>query len=112
MREMAVMKYYKAKKVVIVTEACILDDIIRALQKLGVRGYTIIGATGQGERGRRLGNGVTSLHKNVKIEVVINSEVAQNIVVEILDNFFVHYAGIIYLEDVEVVQAKKARLPE
>ncbi|MBS3900497.1 MAG: hypothetical protein KGZ54_00550 [Dethiobacter sp.] len=106
------MKFHKAKKVVIVTESYILDEMIQALQKLGVSAYTIMGATGKGERGLRLGNGVSSLYKNVKIEVVTSAEIAEKIVDKVMDDFFINYAGIIYLEDVEVVQAKKVQLPE
>ncbi len=106
------MKFYKAKKVVIVTESYISDDIIQALQKLGVSGYTMMGATGKGERGLRLGNGVSSLYKNVKIEVITSAEIAEKVVEKVIEQYFVHYAGIIYLEDVEVVQAKKVQLPE
>jgi len=106
------VKFYKAKKVVIVTESYISDDIIQALQKLGVSGYTMMGATGKGERGLRLGNGVSSLYKNVKIEVITSAEIAEKVVEKVIEHYFIHYAGIIYLEDVEVVQAKKVQLPE
>jgi len=106
------MKHYKAKKVVIVTESYISDEIILALQKLGVSGYTMMGATGKGERGLRLGNGVSSLYKNVKMEVITSADIAEKIIDKVMNDFFVNYAGIIYLEDVEVVQAKKVQLPE
>jgi len=106
------MKFYQAKKVVIITEAYILDNIIQAIKKHGVSGYTVTGATGKGERGLRLGNGVSSLYKNVKIEVITSAVIAEKVIAEVVDNFFVNYAGIIYLEDVEVVQAKKVQLPE
>ncbi|MBT9139005.1 MAG: Membrane-associated protein [Syntrophomonadaceae bacterium] len=106
------MKHYKAKKVVIITEAYILEDVIKTFKKVGVKGYTVMGATGEGERGLRLGNGVSSLFKNVKIEVITSAEIAEKLIEEVVDNFFVNYAGIIYLEDVEVVQAKKVQLPE
>jgi len=106
------MNFFKAKKVVIVTESYILDKLIQALGKLGVRGYTVTGATGKGERGLRLGNGVSSLYKNVKVDVITSADIAEKVVTEVVENFFVNYAGIIYLEDVEVVQAKKVQLPE
>lgn len=39
------------KKVVIVTEASILDDVIEMVMELGASGYTITGVAGKGSRG-------------------------------------------------------------
>lgn len=106
------MKFHKAKKVVIVTEASILDDVIETITKLGVDGYTVQSATGKGERGVRSGNHFSSLFKNVRIDVITTEEVAKKIAVEMVEKFFKNYAGIVYMLDVEIIRAKKFHVPE
>ena len=101
------MKFYKAKKVVIVTEASILDDVIETITKLGADSYTVQSATGKGEKGVRSGNDFSGLFKNVRIDVITTEEIAKKIAVEITERFFKNYAGIVYLLDVEVIRAKK-----
>ncbi|MCI2426770.1 hypothetical protein LM597_05120 [Candidatus Acetothermia bacterium] len=44
------MEFHKAKQVVIVTEASILDDVITTVTKLGAVGYTIQNATGKAQK--------------------------------------------------------------
>lgn len=109
------MRFHKAKKVVIVIEAHMLKDVIEIATKFGADGYTAQSITGKGERGLRSGNdlGVDSdLLKNVKIEIVIDEEAAQKIAFEVIERFSKHYAVITYLEDVEVIRAKKFHVPE
>ncbi len=106
------MEFHKAKKVVIVTEASILDDVIETITELGADGYTVQSATGKGERGVRSGNNFSDLFKNVRIETITNEGVAKKIAVEIMERFFKNYAGIVYILDVEVIRAKKFHVPE
>ncbi|ATZ60942.2 MAG: hypothetical protein BME93_02070 [Methanosarcinales archaeon Met12] len=106
------MKFHKAKKVVIVTEASILDDVIEMMTELGVDGYTVQSATGKGERGVRSGNSFSGLFKNVRIDTITSEEVAKKIAVEMMERFFKNYAGIVYMLDVEIIRAKKFHVPE
>ncbi len=107
------MEFHKAKEVVIVTEASILNAVIRMMTELGVDGYTVQNATGKGERGIRSGNHfISSVFKNVRINAITNEEVAKKIAVELLEGFFKNYAGIVYILDVEIIRAKKFHVPE
>jgi len=99
------MQFYKAKKLTIITEAVILDGVLETACKLGACGYTIGHASGKGERGVRTAIGpIESLLKNVKIEIIINEEIARKIAAEVAERFFKHYAGIVFIGEVEVIQ--------
>ncbi|MCI2424588.1 hypothetical protein LM599_00925 [Candidatus Acetothermia bacterium] len=106
---MNVVEFHKAKQVVIVTEASILDDVITTVTKLGAVGYTIQNATGKAHRwGARLGNYPGGLFDNVRIDVItISEELAKTIAVEIMKQFFKNHAGIVYLLDVEIIRKEK-----
>lgn len=95
--------YSKKKKVVIVTEAIILNDIIKLSESAGADGYTVTAVTGKGPRGvRRSQDSFISILKNIKIEIVTSEEVANKIIKEVVDKFYKYYAGIVYVEDVEM----------
>lgn len=97
------MEFCKMKMVVIITEASILDNIIKAITDLGVNGYTVSAVTGKGERGIRGGSGILdSLFKNVKIAIITDESTAKKIMIMVKDDFFENHAGITYAKDVEV----------
>ena len=100
---------HKAKKAVIITEKLILDDVIKIIEEAGARGYTVVAAAGKGDRGVRSGvDSGLDVFTNVKIEVVARrEEVARKIADKVSERFFDHYAGIIYLEDVEILRPEK-----
>lgn len=106
------MQVYKAKKVIIVTEATMLKIVIGLATELGSSSYTIGRASGKGQSGSRLGEDISGILTNVKIEIVTSEEIARKLVVELVSRYFQHYAGIVYLQDVEVVQPKKFNLAE
>lgn len=106
------MKLAAAKKVVIITEAVIEKQVVSLLSAQGVKGYTIYGnLAGKGVRGIRSGSGgmTTALDKNVCIEaIVVGEEQAQSIVDAVYSKFLdKKYAGIAYLEDIQVAHAEK-----
>lgn len=98
------MEFHTVKKVVIVTEASILDDVIKTINSLGVGGYSVSYVTGKGTKGIRHGTGILdTLFKNIKVDIIVDEETAKNIIMKIRDEFFQNYAGVAYMEDVEVV---------
>ena len=102
------MEYKKAKKLVIVTEASILDKVLEDITKLGAKGYTVQDATGKGERGIRSQVGILGeIFKNYRIEIVTNENIAKEISEHMLEKYFVNYAGIVYMEDIETLQSNK-----
>lgn len=110
------MEFSKAEKVVIITEASILDDVIKMAMELGALGYTVTGVTGKGTWGGvRRGIGALNLDdllKNVRIDIITNEEIANTIAITIVERFFKHYAGIVYVEDVKIIRTEKFRLDE
>lgn len=96
------------KKLVIVTEALIRDEVIEEITKLGCRGYTVQRATGKGESGMRSSD-IAEYFSNVRMEVIVDEEVAQKVASEVVKKFFGNYAGIVYMQDVEVIRARKFR---
>jgi len=100
------MEFFKAKRIVIITESLILDDVIKVMTGMGVTGYTVQVASGKGERGIRSGDEISGLFKNVRIEALTNQEAAKKIAVEVVERFFKDYAGVVFLDDVEVIQEK------
>lgn len=99
------MAYSRKKKVVIITEALILNDIIKLTEDAGADGYTITSVTGKGPRGvRRSQDSFISILKNIKIEIITDEKTANEILEEVTAKFYKYYAGIIYAEDVEVPQ--------
>jgi len=73
------MQIYKAKKLIIVTEASISEEVIKMMTAYGVDGYTVLSASGKGRRGLRHGISLCGqLLGNVRIEVVASEEVVKN----------------------------------
>ncbi len=103
------MDHHKAKKVVIITEKLITDEVAKLVEECGATGYTITGAGGKGSRGVRAARGgVTDAFLNVKFEIITASaDIANNISDKVAETFFENYSGITYLEDVEILRPQK-----
>ena len=101
---------FKATKIVIITEKVILDGVARIIEESGATGYTITAAGGKGSRGMRSTDrpAVVDAFANVKLEVITTDpDVAEKIVNAVTDTYFTNYAGITYLEPVEVLRPHK-----
>ncbi|MEM1093252.1 MAG: transcriptional regulator [Bacteroidota bacterium] len=92
------------KIVTIVTERILEDRLLRMLERLGARGYTLTQATGRGSRGVRASEWEGP---DTRIETLVSPEVGQAIVDEIAERYFEHYAIIVYMQDAEVVRGDK-----
>ncbi|NKI34754.1 hypothetical protein HFP89_06205 [Wenzhouxiangella sp. XN79A] len=104
------MDHHKASKVVIITEKIIVEKVAKLIENAGARGYTITPAGGKGSRGVRSTNraNVVDEFSNVKIEVITGSKDAANrIADDVAEQFFDHYSGITYLEEVEILRPDK-----
>lgn len=105
------MQLSAAKKVVIITEAVIEEQVIGLLNAQGAKGYTVYRElTGKGARGVRKGlGGLEKYGENVRIEVVVAEEKhAQSIMEAVYSKYLAEkYAGIIYLEEVRVIRPAK-----
>jgi len=101
---------HKAKKIVIIIEKLIVDQVKTFLEKNGASAYTIMTAGGKGSRGVRSEgrNSVTDSYVNVKIEIITtNEQIARDIATKVTETFFNNYSGITYIEDVEIIRPQK-----
>ena len=99
-----------ATKVVIVTEEVILKGVIKIIEDIGVRGYTVLSARGKGSHNVRSGGqpSVTAAFTNVKIEAIVSDRAkAEQIADTIASKYFANYAGIVYLSQIEVLRGEK-----
>ncbi len=92
------------KVVTVVAERVLRDRIVREMQELGARGFTIVDATGSGSRGVRASDWEGL---NVRIEAIVSDEVAERIVEHVAEQYFEHYAVIAFMHTVEVVRGTK-----
>lgn len=92
------------KLVTIVTERILEDRLLRKVEELGAKGYTLTQATGKGSRGVRASEWEGP---DTRIQSLVSEKVADDIVEYIAENFFEHYAVIVYVQDAEVVRGDK-----
>lgn len=98
------MKTIIMKRVTIVAEALLAERLKEDVLKLGASGYTCTEADGKGSRGVRASEWEG---KNIKLECVVQPDVAQRILEKLAKVYFEHFAVIAYCHDVEVVRGDK-----
>lgn len=98
------MNLIEAKLVTVVAERLLKSEIIEKLKSAGIKGYTISDVGGEGSRGIRASDWEG---RNVKIECIVSTELADEIIHMISDSYFEHYAVIVYAKTVEVVRGDK-----
>jgi nitrogen regulatory protein PII len=91
--------------ITIVTEAALERALVTELELLGVRGFTITDARGQGSRGRRQSDWAQA--SNIRVEVVCDPTVADGIAGRVREKFYDHYAMILFMQDVSVLRSDK-----
>jgi nitrogen regulatory protein PII len=99
------METARRKLVTIVTEALIEKELLAALSRLGVTGYTITEARGRGHRGIR--NAGWEHGSNIRIEIVCDQALAHVVSGHLKTHFYPFYAMILFLSDVEVLRPEK-----
>jgi nitrogen regulatory protein P-II 2 len=98
------MNTTKLRKVTIIAEAVLEDRLLREVRELGSRGYTLTSVSGEGSRGVRASEWEG---KNVQIEVLVSTEVADRLLDHLAANYFEHYAVVAYVVEVEVVRGDR-----
>lgn len=93
------------KLLTIVTEAALEGMLVQRLEKLGAHGYTITDARGKGRRGVR--NAGWEPSSNIRIEVVCDAATANAIASHLQENYYAHYAMILFMSDVQVLRPEK-----
>ena len=97
------MSTLSLRLVSIIIEAILEDRLVRDLKRLGATGYTRSDVRGEGRRAVRdpwEGN-------NVKIETLVNAEVAERIVAHLNEAYTPLYAIVAWVVDVQAVVAEK-----
>ncbi|NOK62289.1 MAG: nitrogen regulatory protein P-II [Chloroflexi bacterium AL-W] len=92
------------KLVTIIAEGVLETRLIEEIKDLGARGYTISEVRGRGTRG--ITTGFWEGHQ-VKIELLVNATVAEQILEHLESHYFVDYAVIAYMQSVDVVRKDK-----
>ena len=98
------MQTVTLKLVTIVVEALLEEHLLRDLKGLGVRGWTITSARGEGSRGLRTSEWEG---QNVKIETLVSADTATLILEHLARHYFELYALVAWVETVEVVRGEK-----
>jgi len=104
-----------AKKLVIVTEKMLLKKIASIIEASGASGYTVLETGGKGSRNVRSSGqpSVSDTTANIKFEVLTpDRDMAESIADQVAQQFFLHFAGIIYICDAEVLYGHSFCGPE
>lgn len=103
--------FYPAKKLVIVTEHFLSEQICEIIESCNGRGYTLVPAGGKGlHHFHSTSDRATVVEgfDNMKIEVVTRDKsVAETIAQRVLAECFGDFPGVIYLEDVEICRMER-----
>ena len=91
--------------VTIVTEAAVERPLLAELEALGVRGFTITDARGKGSRGTRQSEWAPE--SNIRVEVICDPVLADDIATRVREKFYDHYAMILFMQDVSVLRPEK-----
>jgi nitrogen regulatory protein PII len=89
----------------VITESAIEKNLLRDLKQMGVRGYTIVDARGQGRRGVR--TAAMGESANIRIEVICTRAMAETVLEDFLARYYDNFAMVAYLQDVEIIRPDK-----
>ena len=101
------MQTHPKKKIEIIIEAPLVDQVTDALNDLGAKGYTVLpSAGGRGFEGQWREGQITSAQHMMVVIAIVDPETAERA----LDRLFPvveRYEGIIYTADVDVLRADR-----
>ena len=89
----------------VITEAAVEQTLLRDLDRLGVRGYTVSDARGRGSRGVR--DAAWGEAANVRIEVICPRALAESALGHLQDRYYADYAMVAFLHDIEILRPEK-----
>lgn len=89
----------------IITEAIVEQTLLRDLDRLGVRGYTVTDARGKGSRGVR--DAAWDEAANIRIEVICARTLAEEVLRHLQARYYTDYAMVAFLADVDVLRPEK-----
>lgn len=93
------------KLLTIITETALESVLIKDLERLGIRGYTITDARGKGSRGTR--NAAWAESSNIRVEIVCDAATADAVTAHLQAHYYQNYAMILFMSDVAVLRPEK-----
>lgn len=99
------MQTEKRTLLTVFTESSIEQVLVRDMNRLGVKGYTISDARGKGNRGVRDASWDES--RNIRIEVICAREQAEALLAHLQARYYSNYAMVAYFSEVEVLRPGK-----
>ena len=89
----------------VITESAIEETLLKDLEKLGIRGYTVSDARGRGGRGVR--DATWGEVSNIRLEVICSRTLAEAVLSYIQSHYYANYAMVAFLHDVEILRPEK-----
>ncbi len=89
----------------IVTESVVEPTLLRELERMGVKGYTVSDARGMGSRGAR--DAAWQELANIRIEIICARAKAEEVLEHLQTRYFKDYAMVSFIQEVEVLRAAK-----
>lgn len=89
----------------VITEATIEQTLLRDLERLGVRGYTVTDARGRGSRGVR--DAAWHEASNIRIEIICPRAQAEALLEHVQARYYADYAMVAFLADIEILRPDK-----
>jgi hypothetical protein len=99
------MELTTRKLLTVVTEAALETTLVREIEALGARGYTITDARGKGSHGTREGS--WPKNANIRMEVLCGAGIAHAICTVLRERYSDNYSMVIYVADVDVMRPEK-----
>ena len=93
------------KLLTVVCEAGLESRLAEDVMRLGAHGYSVTDARGRGSRGVRSAAWDTAA--NIRVEVVCEERIAQQIAEHLQQHYYDNYAMILFSVDVEVLRPEK-----
>lgn len=102
---MGTMHTEKRTLLTVFTESSIEQLLIKDMDRMGIRGYTISDARGKGSRGVRDASWDES--RNIRIEVICAREQAEALLTHLQERYYSNYAMVACFSEVEVLRPGK-----
>lgn len=93
------------KVLTVVCEAALEATLLRELELLGARGYTVTDARGKGSRGQR--DATWGPHANIRVEVVCSVQTAAAISNFLRERYYDDFSMVLFITDAEVLRPEK-----
>ncbi|RCS59614.1 P-II family nitrogen regulator [Parvibium lacunae] len=99
------MPTHARQLLVIITEAALEKNLIKAARQHGAQGYTIYDVRGGGQHGTREDS--WEADRSIEMKVICTQEVAQQLSQYILTTYCPHYSVSMFIAEVSVLRPEK-----